>query len=450
MTTIQQLAYMASATFFVLGVRYLGSPRSARRGNTLLMLGMAIALLATLVFMPAADHILAIVGVVAVGATIGTLMARRVPMTAMPQMVALFNGLGGGAAALVAVGSLGSSGLADNLGRLTILLGGISFGGSVIAFLKLQEWLAGPKSSRLARGGGILVLILAIVTLVLAHASISTALAALVLAALAAALLALPVGGADMPVVISLLNALTGLSAAATGFVLDNPVLIIAGTLVGASGTILTQQMSRAMHRSIGHVLWSRATGQSSAGSSKGDTGAVQPTSADDVAMQLRFAKRVIIVPGYGLAVARAQLEVKQLTDLLEKNGVEVLFGIHPVAGRMPGHMNVLLAEADISYDKLWEMERINPRFSETDAVLVIGANDVTNPAARTEAGSPLYGMPILEVDRARQIIVIKRSLGRGFAGVDNPLYTDPKTRMLFGDARASLTALVRELDTIA
>jgi NAD(P) transhydrogenase subunit beta len=244
-----------------------------------------------------------------------------------------------------------------------------------------------------------------------------------------------------------LLNALTGLSAAATGFVLANPLLIIAGTLVGASGTILTQQMSRAMHRSIANVIWTR---HQPAAAVEASSGIVQPITAEDVAMMIRYAKKVVIVPGYGLAVARAQIEVKQITDLLQQFGVEVLFGIHPVAGRMPGHMNVLLAEANVPYDYLWEMERINPRFKDTDVVLVIGANDVTNPAARTQASSPLYGMPILNVDDAGHVVVLKRSMGRGFAGVDNPLYHNPKTHMLFGDAKQSLVALVRELEAHA
>ncbi|MCL5116127.1 MAG: NAD(P)(+) transhydrogenase (Re/Si-specific) subunit beta [Firmicutes bacterium] len=450
MNVLQQILYMVSATLFVLGVRFLGSPASARRGNALLMGGMGVALLTTLVFIPHFSHVALIVLVVAIGSAIGVVSARRVQMTAMPQMVALFNGLGGGAAALVAAGGTAPSGLADWLARLTMILGSVSFGGSLIAFLKLQEWLnVRPRYFLGLRVAGLVMLAMAVIDGLAGHASGSPALSVLLMlmAAVTGALLTLPIGGADMPVVISLLNGLTGLSAAATGFVLDNPLLIIAGTLVGASGTILTQQMSRAMHRSLGNVIWGQKVVESEGG---GSGGPVQPITPEDVAMLLRYARKVVIVPGYGLAVARAQMEVKQVTDLLHGFGVDVLFGIHPVAGRMPGHMNVLLAEANIDYDQLWEMERINPRFRETDVVLVIGANDVTNPAARTQVGSPLYGMPILNVDHAGHVIVLKRSMGRGFAGVDNPLYGDPKTRMLFGDAKHSLGALVRELEGTA
>lgn len=454
MTIVQQILFMISATLFVIGVRLLGAPASARRGNTVLMAGMGVALLSTLLFVPHFSHVIWIGAVVILGSIIGVFSARQVRMTAMPQMVAIFNGLGGGAAALVAAGGImGATGLGDWLARLTMILGSISFGGSIVAFLKLQEWIHVPFSvNRLVRGVGLLVLAVTIVygLWLGSHgyqASYSLVLLQMVLAALSGALLTLPIGGADMPVIIALLNGLTGLSAAATGFVLVNPLLIIAGTLVGASGTILTQQMSRAMHRSIGNVIWGGGT--VSGGATHPESGGVvQQITAEDAAMLLRYSKRVVIVPGYGLAVARAQLEVKQMSDLLENSGVDVLYGIHPVAGRMPGHMNVLLAEADISYDKLWEMERINPRFKEVDVVVVIGANDVTNPAARTEAGSPLYGMPILNVDDATHVIVLKRSMGRGFAGVDNPLYVDPKTRMLFGDAKQSLSLLVRELET--
>ncbi|NMP21710.1 NAD(P)(+) transhydrogenase (Re/Si-specific) subunit beta [Sulfobacillus sp. DSM 109850] len=444
---------MISATLFVLGVRFLGSPASARKGNRFLAIGMLVALATTVTFAPRYDHWVFVVLVVLAGSAIGIISARKVRMTAMPQMVALFNGLGGGAAALVAAaGWPGSTGAASGLALLTMILGSLSFGGSIIAFLKLQEWL--HVAQRLAFGlriSGLLVLAAAVAGAIFMGTAPSPglggAIALMGAAAVSGALLTLPIGGADMPVVISLLNALTGLSAAATGFVLHNQLLIIAGTLVGASGTILTQQMSRAMHRSLTNVIWS---GQAAAQQAGSVDGTVQSITPDDVAMLLRYAKKVVIVPGYGLAVARAQLEVKQVTDLLQGFGVEVLFGIHPVAGRMPGHMNVLLAEADVPYDQLWEMDRINPRFRDTNVVLVVGANDVTNPAARTAAGSPLYGMPILNVDEAQNVVVLKRSMGRGFAGVDNPLYVHPKTRMLFGDAKHSLSALVRELETIA
>ncbi len=430
----------------------MGSPATARRGNRLLAIGMIVALGTTVMVIPSFSHVIAVLGVVALGTIAGVWSALRVRMTAMPQMVALFNGLGGGAAALVAAGGWpATSGSAGWLALLTMILGSLSFGGSAVALIKLQEWMRGVFWGMALRVVGILAILAAVALAVflgaVGTAHLSAAILLMVMSALSGALLTLPIGGADMPVVISLLNALTGLSAAATGFVLGNQLLIIAGTLVGASGTILTQQMSRAMHRSLGTVIWGNKI---HAQGGEASEGSVQPITADDVAMLLRYAKKVVVVPGYGLAVARAQLEVKQVTDLLQEFGVEVLFGIHPVAGRMPGHMNVLLAEANVSYDQLWEMERINPRFPKTDVVLVIGANDVTNPAARTQAGSPLYGMPILNVDQASTVVVLKRSMGKGFAGVDNPLYFDVKTRMLFGDAKHSLSALVRELEGIA
>ncbi len=448
----EQVLYMVSATAFVLGVRFMGSPRTARSGNRLLAVGMIIALGTTMMVVPRFGHWAAVLAVVAVGTAAGTWSAVRVRMTAMPQMVALFNGLGGGAAALVAAGGWPlASGAAGWLAILTMVLGSLSFGGSVVAFLKLQEWIRGTAMGLALRVVGLLVLAAAVALGIFSGigntAALGVAVPLMVVTALSGALLTLPIGGADMPVVISLLNGLTGLSAAATGFVLGNQLLIIAGTLVGASGTILTQQMSRAMHRSLKTVIWGVRV---QSGASHAAEGSVQPITADDVAMLLRYAKKVVVVPGYGLAVARAQLEVKQVTDLLQGFGVEVLFGIHPVAGRMPGHMNVLLAEANVSYDQLWEMERINSRFRETDVVLVVGANDVTNPAARTQAGSPLYGMPVLNVDQAGTVVVLKRSMGKGFAGVDNPLYFDAKTRMLFGDAKHSLSQLVRELEGTA
>lgn len=450
MNTIGQMFYMASATLLVLGVRQMGSPATARRGNWFLAAGMIVALGTTLAVIPQLNHAVWVAIVVLAGAGIGLWSAKAVRMTAMPQMVALFNGLGGGAAALVACGGLSSGHDGLWLALLTMVLGSLSFGGSVTAFLKLQEWLKATPRHPLIRVLGLMVLAGAVALALksgLSGPSLLVSGAVIGGAAVAGAVLTLPIGGADMPVVISLLNGLTGLSAAATGFVLGNNLLIIAGTLVGASGTILTQQMSRAMHRSLGSVIWRGPSLKSGIAQVQGS---VQQITPDDVAMLLRYARQVVIVPGFGLAVARAQLEVKQVTDLLQSFGVDVLFGIHPVAGRMPGHMNVLLAEANVSYDRLWEMERINPRFRETDVVLVVGANDVTNPAARIADGSPLYGMPILNVDEAASVVVLKRSMGPGFAGVDNPLYVDPKTRMLFGDAKHSLSALVRELETIA
>lgn len=446
-----QIGYMAAATLLVLGLRFMGSPATALKGNRWLAVGMGLALVTTLVEVRHINHLGEIVLGVALGTVVGIFGARRVKMTAMPQMVAAFNGLGGGSAALVAAGGWPAShGASLGLAFLTVLLGSLSFGGSVVAFLKLQEWLKGHGPVGLVRLGGLLALGVALAEGVFrgVHGSgFGSVEIMLALSALSGGLLTLPIGGADMPVVISLLNAMTGLSAAATGFVLHLPILIIAGTLVGASGTILTREMSRAMHRSLGKVLWGT---MKAGGTIMANQGQVQEASAQDVAWLLRYARSVAIVPGYGLAVSRAQMEVKQVTDFLAKFGVQVVFGIHPVAGRMPGHMNVLLAEANIEYEALWEMERINPRFRDIDVVLVVGANDVTNPIARSAVGSPLYGMPILNVDEAKSVVVIKRSLGQGFAGVDNPLYYDPKTRMLFGDAKAALTELARELETTA
>ena len=399
-----------------------------------------------------------------VGGSIGALVARRVQMTAMPQLVALLNGLGGGAAALIAVSEYHVAGAAgeERLGAVlavsvmfSAIVGSISFAGSLVAFGKLQELLPGrpitwPAQKLLNGLGAVVVLGLA------AYASFNINDPLLWLAAVLALLLGvsavLPIGGADMPVVIAFLNACTGLAAAATGFALGNSLLIIAGVLVGASGTLLTQLMSKAMNRSVASVLFGAfggGGGSSSGVSASGEALPVLEISASDLAAQLVYARRVMIVPGYGLAVAQAQHPVRELADLLIERGVSVAFAIHPVAGRMPGHMNVLLAEADVPYDQLLEMEEANPDFPQTDIVLVIGANDVVNPAARDDEKSPLYGMPILEVDNAENVIVFKRSMASGFAGVENMLFHDPKTRMLFGDARKSLTQLVQDVQAV-
>lgn len=462
MSSVTQIAYLLTSILFILGVMRLRSPATARSGNFLAGVGMAIALITVIV----TNHHFSILGVgvaVILGAVAGTVSARRVRMTAMPQMVALFNGMGGGAAALVSIGewvrAIGNGSTlpvsAAMAALFTILIGSISFTGSVLAFLKLQEWISGRP---VTYGGqklvnGILFLVAVVIGVVLtihSSATLGSVFFLFVVLALALGLLVtLPIGGADMPVVISLLNAFTGLAAAATGFLLANNVLIIAGALVGASGTILTLQMSRAMNRPISNIFFG-AFGQVSAGGTTVSTdGVVQSTTVEDVATLLAYSRRVVIVPGYGLAVARAQQEVRQLADKLAPKGVDVSYGIHPVAGRMPGHMNVLLAEANVPYDRLFEMEAINPQFPETDVVLVIGANDVTNPAARNEPSSPLYGMPVLNVDQARRVIVLKRSMNPGFAGIDNPLYTNPKTSMLFGDAKSSLSELLKALDEV-
>ena len=447
---------MLAAVLFVLGIMLLRKPATARAGNGLAALGMAIALAFGVLAIPL-HHTLMIAIVFAAAAAAGAVVARIVKMTAMPQLVALFNGMGGGAAALVAlVVMLHATGTGGRLpaliaipGFFTLLIGSVSFAGSLVAFAKLQEWLSGrPLLFRGQHLLNLVVLLAALAAGLAALAGLAPAppLAALVggLAVLLGFLFVLPVGGADMPVIISFLNSLTGLAAAATGFVLSSDLLIVAGALVGASGTILTLIMSRAMHRSLFSALFA-GFGQVQAGAGRLD-GAMHATSADEVATLLAYSRRVVIVPGYGMAVARAQLEVKDLADRLIERGVDVRFGIHPVAGRMPGHMNVLLAEANVPYDRLYEMERINPEFARTDVVLVIGANDVTNPAARTNPGSPIYGMPVLEVDQAAAIVVLKRSMATGFAGVDNPLFLMDKTLMLFGDARESVAALVQEL----
>jgi NAD(P) transhydrogenase subunit beta len=389
-----------------------------------------------------------------IGTVVGLVGARTVRMTAMPQMVAIFNGVGGGAAALVALSEW--HGATDPVWDettsivLSALIGSISFAGSVVAFAKLQELVSGRPI--VFPGQNIVnIAILAAAGLlgIVALAGVEEQWVLFTLVALAlvfGVMFVLPIGGADMPVVISLLNAFTGLAASATGFVLDSTVLIVSGMLVGAAGTLLTLLMAKAMNRSVANVLFG-AFGQVQTGAAAGratdDGRTVRSTTAEDVAVQLSFARKVIVAPGYGMAVAQAQHDVRQLADLLEEHGVDVKYAIHPVAGRMPGHMNVLLAEANVPYTQLFEMDEINPEFPQTDVVLVIGANDVTNPAARSDPGSPIYGMPILDVDKAASIVVLKRSMNPGFAGIDNELYLDPKTTMLFGDAKDSVLKLV-------
>jgi NAD(P) transhydrogenase subunit beta len=457
-----QVAYLVAAFCFILGLRWLSSPRSARRGNAVAAVGMGIAIVATLIDRRVVDYEWIVVAAL-VGAAVGAVAARRVQMTAMPQLVALLNGLGGGAAALIAVaeyhhvGAMGTTRLSAVLAigiMFSAVVGSISFSGSIIAFGKLQEVLPGRPITWPAQT--ILNAVVAVVVLALVvYASLVVGdpvlWIAVVLALLLGIAVVLPIGGADMPVVIAFLNACTGLAAAATGFMLSNSLLIIAGILVGASGTLLTQLMSKAMNRSLANVLFGAfgGGGDSSTSSANGEVLPVLETSASDLAAQLVYARRVVIVPGYGLAVAQAQHPVRELADLLVERGVDVSFAIHPVAGRMPGHMNVLLAEADVPYDRLKEMEEANPDFPQTDVVLVIGANDVVNPAARDDANSPLHGMPILEVDNAENVVVFKRSMATGFAGVENMLFHDPKTRMLFGDARASLNQLVQEIPQV-
>ena len=449
------LLYLVTIICFVLALRFLSSPRTARRGNWVGAAGMVIAIAVTL-----AQHGMHLgwripVGG-AIGAVFGAIGARKVKMTAMPQMVALFNGVGGGAAALVSLAEFHLRAPAP--GRLhtdvavsivlSALIGSVSFAGSLVAFAKLQELIGGRPITYAGQQVVNLVLISAIAAAGVAVAAgyeHQWVLMALIGGALVfGVLFVLPIGGADMPVGSSLLNAFTGLAAAATGFELDSNVLIVSGALVGASGTLLTLMMGRAMNRSIGNVLFG-AFGQVQAGAGTATAleGTVRSVNAEDVAIMLSYAQRVVIVPGYGMAVAQAQHAVRELADVLESKGIEVSFAIHPVAGRMPGHMNVLLAEANVPYTALKEMDEINPEFPQTDVVLVIGANDVVNPAARNDPGSPIYGMPILNVDQAKQVIVSKRSMATGFAGIDNPLFVDPKTAMLFGDAKESVLKLI-------
>ncbi len=464
MVELREAVDIVAAVLYIVGVMRLRTPATARSGNLIAAVGMVLVLAVTWIGQPA-SNLLLIVIVAAAGAAVGIWAGRGVAVTAMPQMVALLNGMGGGAAALVALeqvlaATAGGAGAPVGLSLpavFTVLCGAFSLGGSAIAFLKLQELMTGRP---ITFGGQHVVN--ALVLLVLAVAGVwaialgtgaadGLVVAVAVGGALLGVLVVLPVGGADMPVIISLLNALTGLAVAISGFVLSSAVLIVAGALVGASGFILTQLMAKAMHRSIGNVLFA-GFGGGSQGAAAGSAaeGTVHPTQADEVAMMLAYAQLVVIVPGSGLAVARAQQEVRELMDLLVARGVDVRFAIHPVAGRMPGHMNVILAEANVPYDRLYEMERINSDFPRADVALVIGANDVTNPAARNDPGSPIYGMPILDVDKAHTVVVCKRSMASGFAGVDNPLFTMDKTLMLFGDARATVLALIGQLKEMA
>ena len=446
------ILYLVTIACFVVSLKFLASPRHARKGNWIGGLGMLFAIGTTLLLEGLENWLLIVLALV-IGSVVGLIGARSVRMTAMPQMVAIFNGVGGGAAALVALSEWHNT--ADPFREETVsivlsaLIGSISFAGSVVAFAKLQELIsgrpivfAGQNLVNIAVLGGGAALGAAAV------AGLEEQWVLYLLISLAlffGVMFVLPIGGADMPVVISLLNAFTGLAASATGFVLDSTVLIVSGMLVGAAGTLLTLLMAKAMNRSVANVLFG-AFGQVQTGTSavRADDGrTVRATSPDDVAVQLSFARKVIVAPGYGMAVAQAQHDVRQLADVLEERGVDVKYAIHPVAGRMPGHMNVLLAEANVPYTQLHEMDEINPDFPQTDVVLVIGANDVTNPAARSDPGSPIYGMPILDVDKAASIVVLKRSMSPGFAGIDNELYLDAKTTMLFGDAKDSVLKLI-------
>jgi proton-translocating NAD(P)+ transhydrogenase subunit beta len=450
--------YIVAFTLFIIGMRNLTKPSTARRGNMIAAVGMAFAVAGALLTPSTGDYGLIILGIV-IGTAVGVPAARQVKMTAMPQMVALFNGVGGGAVALIswaeyrhALETIGNPALETLIPILfAAIIGSISFWGSNVAFGKLQEILPGRPISvpgqQFVNLALLLVAVGAAVAIAAGEESQGLFILILVAAAILGNMVVLPIGGADMPVVISLLNALTGLSAAAAGIALDNTALIVGGIIVGASGTILTKLMAAAMNRSIPNIVAGGFGGGGAlAATGDGEQRTAKSTDASDVAVQLAYATRVVVAPGYGMAVAQAQHTVRELADELEKRGVEVLYAIHPVAGRMPGHMNVLLAEADVPYDALKEMDEINPEFPQTDVTLVIGANDVTNPAAREDKGSPIYGMPILDVDKSGQVIVLKRSMNTGFAGIDNPLFYNDNTALLFGDAKASVGAVLSEV----
>jgi len=450
---VRDFAYLVSGVCFILALKGLSSPRTARYGN---LVGAAGAVLAVIVVFTTKglDHILPILLAVAAGTAVGAVVARRVQMTAMPQLVAIFNGVGGGAAALVALLELASTdgGLPLAAAIFSLIVGSVSFSGSGVTFAKLQELMTGRPvifpGGPFVFGGTLAIAIgFGIVVFVgdgQGTAASAAAVAVVLVSLVVGVLFVLPVGGADVPIVISLLNAFTGLAVAASGYVLSNTLLIVAGTLVGASGTLLTRMMAAAMGRPITNILFGAFTARGPAGAAAGgEARPVRSVGPEDVAILLGYARKVVVVPGYGLAVAQAQHTVRELADLLAARGVVVSYGIHPVAGRMPGHMNVLLAEASVPYDQLVEMDDINPELPYTDVALVVGANDVVNPAAKTSPGSPIYGMPIIEVGQAGAVVFLKRSMRPGFAGIDNELMYDPRTMLLFGDAKESLAKVV-------
>jgi NAD(P) transhydrogenase subunit beta len=441
------LFYLIAAVCFILALKGLSSPRTARRGNLIGAAGAVLAV-ATVFLSVRLENVPAIVATIAVGAGVAAPVARRVQMTQIPQLVALFNGVGGGAAALVGMLELEHTG--DPALRtavvFTMLIGAVSLAGSAVTVAKLQELITTRPvvfpGMRWIMSAVLLAAVLAC-GLVIATGSVVWAIVLLGLGLVAGILLVLPVGGADVPIVISLLNAFTGLAVAASGVVLGNVLLVVAGTLVGASGTILTRAMASAMGRSVSGILFGAFRGGSTAGSTVMSDRPVRSSTPEDVGVLLGYAQRVVIVPGYGLAVAQGQHTLAELASALEERGVEVSFAIHPVAGRMPGHMNVLLAEANVPYESLKEMAEVNPEFKNTDVALVVGANDVVNPAAKSAPGSPIYGMPILEVGQAREVVFLKRSMRPGFAGIENELLYDPKTSLLFGDAKDSLAKVL-------
>jgi NAD(P) transhydrogenase subunit beta len=456
-----QLSYLVAASLFILGLKQLGSPATARQGNVVAAVGMLLAIVATMLDQHVLNYEMILVGL-AIGSLVGIVVAYKVQMTDMPQMVGLLNGLGGAASALVAVAEfwrlLGNGEaipLDANISMLLdVLIGGVTFTGSFVAFAKLQGIMSGSPITFPLQQPFNLSLLVAFIAgsayLIISPHSLPVFLGIVAVSLVLGVMFVIPIGGGDMPVVISLLNSFSGLAAAAAGFVVMNNMLIIAGALVGASGIILTEIMCKAMNRSLFSVLFSAFGTVAASGGAAGAGGTTDQTvrsiDPEEGAMMLGYARSVVIVPGYGMAVAQAQHNIRELADQLERMGVDVKYAIHPVAGRMPGHMNVLLAEANVPYEQLHDMDDINPQFEQTDVALVIGANDVVNPAARSDTNSPIYGMPILEVDRAKQTIVIKRGMSAGFAGVDNELFYKNKTTMLFGSAKDMVGKLVSEV----
>lgn len=465
---ILELSYLLAGLSFILGLKMLSNPETAKRGNLIAAGGMGLAVFATIFLYTNAEgqklHNYGwIFGGLAIGTVAGTIAAKRVQMTAMPQMVSFFNGMGGACAAVISLVEFrhyadAHPGQGYFNGEILIILlgliiGSVSFAGSIIAYGKLEGKIKdlNLKVQQILNIGLLLGLLVIAGTIMLSDGDSATLMWFYLLFGLSllyGVLFVMPIGGADMPVVISLLNSFTGVAAACGGFLYDNKAMLVGGILVGSAGTLLTLVMTKAMNRSLANVLIGNFGG-SSAGSSAAVQGSIREISVSDSAVLMKYSRKVIIIPGYGLAVAQAQHVCHELEELLEREGVEVVYAIHPVAGRMPGHMNVLLAESNVAYDKLVEMEEVNAQFAMTDVVLVIGANDVVNPAARTDTSSPIYGMPILDADHAKNIIVMKRSMGTGYAGIENPLFFDPKTRMLFGDAKKTLTALVNEMNSI-
>jgi H+-translocating NAD(P) transhydrogenase subunit beta len=455
-----QFSYLIATTLFFIGLKYLGSPATARKGNLIAAIGMFVAIVGTLLNQGVVNYPIIILGI-AIGSAIGAIGAYKVEMTSMPQMVGLLNGLGGGASTLIAVAEFWRLLHADTIPAidsritliLSILIGGITLTGSLIAFAKLQELMSGsPITYPLQQPINIILFVSFIIGSAYFITVPKDEIAFLILTAVSlilGVLFVLPIGGADMPVVISLLNSFSGIAASAAGFVLMNNILIIAGALVGASGIILTQIMCKGMNRTLSSVLFGAFGGaKTTTGGAGGaiETRTAKTVDSEECAMMLAYARSVVIVPGYGMAVAQAQHGVRELADRLELLGVDVKYAIHPVAGRMPGHMNVLLAEANVPYPQLYDMDDINPQFDRTDVALVIGANDVVNPAAQSDSSSPIYGMPILEVDKAKHTIVIKRGMSKGFAGVENELFFQDNTMMLFGNAKDAIGKLVSDI----